>query len=401
MAVAWLINGWRQQERSAREITRALEIARERGMQSYNISRVGKSYWLVCSRETTLMYDLATTVRRRYAKVQHGIYLGFWREQLVAIVWRKDVLQHCLACSNDQDGIAHLQLLLERLTRKTRRQSALLLASSVPTQLQDYCVEHLAQWHLRAEQPDISEFAAEKRARLRDMSVPTPWQQRQRVLATVFFTLAVAAASGWYLWPQEPVSQHSQMSVQQALPDPIGVDPTVLTELPKLFFGMDHLAGWQWRTAALQGQELQVQLQPSYGRPEELAQQLDSAWQLQPQQQQALAKHSWPTTPFARQVNGFSIAQFDSADWQAQLKQYFPTLELRNGRSVQTQHYLQQVFTLKLAQTDFSELARLSHLLTHPHLRLVKLNLRAGQRLGSELEVHLYEPKPIAKEGAD
>lgn len=401
MTVAWLINGWRQQERSARAITRALEVARERGMQSYNISRVGRAYWLVCSREISPMYDLATTVRRCYPKVQHGIYLGCWREQLVAIVWRKDELQHCLACNNDDDGIAHLQLLLERLSRKTRRQSALLVASSVPPQLYDYCVEHLAQWQLRAGQCDISEFAEEKRARLRDMTVPTPWQQRQRVLVTLLFVLAITAAAGWYLWPQKQVSHYPQVSVQQSLPDPKGVVPSVLTELPKLFYGMDHLAGWQWRSATLQGQELQVQLQPSYGRSEELAQQIDSAWQLHSQQQHSLAKYSWPTAPFARQVGGFSIVQFDSADWQAQLKHFFPTLELRHGRSVQTQHYSQQVFTLKFAQTDFAELARLSHLLTHPHLRLVKLNLRAGQRLGSELEVHLYEPKPIAKEGAD
>ncbi|WP_258807184.1 hypothetical protein [Pseudidiomarina sp. CB1] len=400
MTAVWAINGWRQQERSASAITKALAVARERGMQTYNISRIGKRYWLVCSREVTPMYDLAATVRRHYRNVVQGIYLAVWREQFVVVVWKNALLQHCVACTANETGLAHIQLLLERLTGKTRRHSALLLASSVPQHLHDYCLAHLAQWQLHTNQVDIGDLPHDKRTKLRDIALPTTWQQRQRLFIAVLLTLTVAAALGWYLWPEQPVQVNEQVKVQQALPDPKGVVPTVLQELPNLFHGMNHLAGWQWHSAELRGQELHVSLRATYGRPEELPHQLDAAWQVLPQRQQAAAKYAWPTVPFARQKAGFSVTGLDTADWQRRLKRYFPTLEVKQGQALATAQYRQSVFVLKFLQTDFAELARLSQLLNHPHLRIVKMNLQAGPRLRSELEVHLYAPQVISMEGA-
>lgn len=400
MNCAWVINGWRLQERSASAVTKALETARERGMRSYNISRIGRHYWLVCSRDAVQAYDLASTVRRSYPKVQQGIYLAYWREQVVVIVWRNDVLQHCLACETDADGFAHLKLLLGRLTRKSRRHSALLIAGSVPAEMRNYCDEHLAQWQQRTTAVEIAELTVDKRAKLRDMALPTPWQQRQRLFALVFSVLLVMALAGWYWWPQSEQAEQVTAQVQQALPDPRGVAPQVLQQLPKLFAGMQHLAGWEWRSASLQGQQLEVVLKATYGRPEELALQLDPAWQLLPQRQQAAARYKWPTEPYARQQGGFTINALEVGSWQRQLERLFPNLTVRQERSRESTFYQQQVFTLNLLDTKFTELARLTHLLSHPHLRIVKMNLQAGRSLRSELEVHLYEPRPISTEGA-
>ncbi len=400
MACAWVINGWRLHERSPREITKALEIARERGLRSYNISRVGRQYWLVCSRDQALAYDLATTVRRNYPKIQHGIYLATWREQVIAVVWRNDVLQHCLACDTDAEGLAHLKLLLGRLTRKSRRHSALLIANSIPAEIRDYCAEHLAQWQQRMPVAEVTELVADKRAKLRDMTQPTPWQQRQRLFTLVFAVLLIMALGGWYWWPQTAKTEQLTTRVQQALPDPLGVTALILQQLPQLFDGMDHLAGWQWRSASLQGQQLEVVLKATYGRPEELALQLDPTWQLVPQRQQATARYQWPTEPYKRQQGGFTINALEITSWHQQLERLFPNLTVRQERSRESNFYQQQVFTLNLLDTEFAELARLAHLLAHPHLRIVKMNLQAGRSLRSELEVHLYQPRPISTEGA-
>lgn len=400
MSTTWIVNGWRQQARSLRAIDKALTIARERGMQSYIVSRVGRTYWLLCSREAGGSYDLAATLRRRYAKVEQGIYLGCWRQQAVVVVWRGDSLQHCLACALDADGIAHLKLVLERVTRKSRRRSALMIAESVPDELRDYCHEHLAQWQLQTSTCEINELRSERALRLRAMSVPPPWQQRQRFLNVSLLILVVTASAGWYWWPEPQVKTAAPATVQQALPDPNGLSPEVLRELPALFAGMQHLAGWQWRSAQVQGQQLRVDFLASHGRAEELAIQLNPAWTLQLQRDKATALRAWPRVPYKRQLEGFGITALDVATWQQQLQRFFPELEIRQGRTLEDTYYRQQTFTLNLAETNFNELARMASLLSHPHLRLTKLTLQARQPLRTELEVHLYEPRPIATEGA-
>jgi hypothetical protein len=396
----WVINGWRQQHRSLSATNKALACARERGMQSYSMSRQGKYFWLVCSRDCVAAYDAALCVRRYFVSTYNGIYLAAWREQWLAIAWRGDQLLHCLACNADADGLADLQLLLARISRKGKRRAAVLLAKSAPPALQDYCAEHLAHWQILAQQPELAELPPVKVAKLRDIQVPTPWQQRRRISMATFVVCLLAGAASWTFWPHQSANAATQAPpIRAALPHPAGVAPAVLQELPELLFGLDHLAGWQWRVAQLQGQTLKLTLEASYGRREELRAQLPPTWQLQGKRGQVTLTQNWPTLAYAQQTLGQAVAEFDLTAWQAEVARLFPHVEVIVERTANTTDYRYQTVKLKLAQADLPELARLSQLLRHPHLRLVALQLQPGKTLRTELELRWYQPLPPATEG--
>lgn len=400
MNAAWIVNGWRQQYRSLSVTMKAVGSARDRGMQSYVISRQGRYFWLLCSREIGFAYDAASAVRHFYKATECGVYVGLWREQWVIIAWHGDKLQHCLAGTVDAEGFAHATLLLEQLSRKGKRRTAIFLAKSVSSELQNYCQEHMAHWQRYDDQVDLAELPQQKHAQLRDMATPTPWQQRQRLIRICFLVVSVAVFITWYVWPaSKGLEQSSSASVQPVLAPPNGLAPRGLADLPDLFFGLEHLAGWQLRTAQLQGQQMTVSLTPTYGRVEELATQVHRDWQIQAGKESVQLHHAWPRVSYQQHQGGEAIAPLAPAVWQQNLQLHFPDLTFKDIGRKKSDGYLQQTFQLDFAQTNWQALAVLAALLDHPHLRIVSLQLDIARTLRVELHVRWYQPQPLAKEG--
>ncbi|RUO61936.1 hypothetical protein [Pseudidiomarina insulisalsae] len=398
MSALWVINGWRQQSRVTRQIDQALRTARERGMQSYALHRQGRNYWLVCSSEpaSSVRYDLAQSVRRQFRQIQQGIYLAQWQGLLICVMWSGERLQHCQSFSHDADGLQHLQLLLERVMRKNRRKAAVLLAKDVPDAVADYCHEHLDQWQLLSGQVEVSALPLNKPSKLIDLAAPTPWQRRQRLFLSCLFILLSAAMLGWYFWPQTLMQAETRAAaIAQPLPPPPGIMPSALTELPRLFAGLSHLAGWQWQSAHLQGRQLHVTLTPSYGRPEELAAQVAPDWQLQAGREKATLTYDFYSDAWqARADERFSLQH-----WSQQSRRFFPQLITQGVREQQNQLFRYQQQTFSLTVTSLNELAQLEILFTHPNMRLISIKLRPGDPLKAELGVGVYFRAPPEKQG--
>ncbi|MGQ4276300.1 hypothetical protein ACQ5ES_04550 [Pseudidiomarina sp. E22-M8] len=391
MSDFWLVNGWRQQSCATRDVDRYLRQARERGFHNYALVRQGRWYWLACSADATLtqQFDLALTVRRTFAKLYQGIYLALWQGQVVCVAWQGERLQHCVACQHDADGLHHIELLVQRIASNGKGQPSVLFAKQTPADIVNLCERHLCQWRLLFEQCTVKELQPPRAAKLKSLQLAPPWQQRQRVLAVCLVLMLAAAAVGWYLWPTS-TTPVTATSVVRKLSPPAGVEIDLLNQLPQLFAGFQHLAGWQWRSAQLQGEQLQAILVPSFGRAEELRVQLPAGWELHDQGPQVLLKHSRSAKRLA--VKGAS----QTLSWLDTSQRYFPSLAIQSGTPGQNTTYRWQQWQLRLPATDLLELARLASLLQQSNLRITSLRMQNGSRLQAELTIRLYQLLPIS-----
>lgn len=392
MSDFWLINGWRQQSRSTREIDTYLRRARERGFSHYAVGRQGRCYWLVCGNSalTAPQYDIALVVRRTFASLHQAIYLAPWQGQIICIAWQGERLRHCLACRHDAEGLHQLQLVLQQLSCDGKGQPTAVIAKQTPEDLIVLCRTQLCQWRLLLQQKELLELQLLRSARLKSLAQRPPWQQRQRALAASLILLSAAAAGGWLFWPQPQTSLPPEQLNRQAVP-PAGVTIEILQELPQLFAGFRHLAGWQWRSAQLQGTRLQAVVVPSYGRSEELTPQLPAGWIVQEQGQQVVLTHTRVTEPLG------DTDPSGTPEWLSQGALYFPELNLQSGAGGQDSSYRWQQWQLRLANTDLTELSRLAALLQQANLRVTSLKLQNGKKLHMELTVRAYEPIPITQ----
>lgn len=392
MSDFWLVNGWRQQSRATRDIDLYLRQARERGFQNYALTRQGKWYWLVCSADTSLsqQFDLAFTIRRTFAKLSQGIYLSLWQGQIVCVAWQGQRLQHCVACQHDADGLHHLELLLQRISGNNNGRPSALLAKSLPDEVVRLCEQNLCQWRLLFEQSTLKELQPTKAAKLKSLQQAPPWQQRQRILAFSLMLMLAAVAIAWYVWPAR-ATQTTVAPVAQRLSPPAGVAVDLLHELPQLLTGFQHIAGWQWRSAQLQGNQLQAILVPSYGRAEELKVQLPAGWEMHDQGQQVHLTQMRSDQLLA------ADAAIEKLNWLDSSQRYFPALTIQSGAPSQDANYQWQQWQLRLPATDLTELTRLAALLQQSNLRITSLRLKNGSRLQADLTVRLYQLLSISQ----
>jgi hypothetical protein len=388
MSELWLINAWRQQLKSSRAVAAALKLAKSRNLQRYALVRQGRHYWLACSAEasTSEQYDLAICVRRQFAKIRHGIYLALWQGQLVCVAWQEQQLLHCCAVEHDADGAAHIQLQLSEMKSGGRSDSALLLAKSAPAELEQFCRQQLSSWRLRVAQVDIQDLRLLKPARLRGLQQPTAGQQRQRLLLALLLACASAAMVAWYFWPQPSTADTTQPT--QIAPAPTGLALDLLADLPRLFAGFEHLAGWQWQSAHLQGNRLTAQLRANYGRSEELLAQVASDWQLQSGKAttQLVAMLDKPRWSQPQQSEPWSVVA-----WQDNAQRYFPKLQVNAVQRGQDQWFQWQQWQLLLPTTSWEELRRVQALLTNRQLRIIGLKLSYRATLQLDLTLRHYE----------
>ncbi|MFC7159625.1 hypothetical protein [Pseudidiomarina halophila] len=172
---------------------------------------------------------------------------------------------------------------------------------------------------------------------------------------------------------------------------PAGVAVDLLHELPQLLAGFQHLAGWQWRSTQLQGNQLQAILVPGYGRTEELPVQLPAGWEMHVQGQQVRLTHARESQLLAADL------PVEKLSWLDDSHRYFPSLNIQAGAPGQDVNYQWQQWQLRLPATDLTELTRLAALLQQRNLRITGLRLQNGSRLQAELTVRLYQLLPISQ----
>ena len=391
MSAVWLVNAWRQQLKSNRAVSIALKQAKGCNLQRYALVRQGRYYWLSCSAESSSaeQYDLAICVRRQFAKIRHGIYLAVWQGQLVCIAWQEQQLLHCCTVAFDTEGTTHLQMLLAEMRSGGRSDSAVLLAKSAPPEFEQFCRQQLSSWRLLVAQIDIQELRLLKVARLRNLQQPTLRQQRQRLLLTLLLILVSATLVAWYFWPQPPATA---TLTPQAAPVPAGVSVELLTELPTLFAGFEHLAGWHWQGAQLEGTRLRAQLRASYGRSEELLAQVGTRWQLQQ------GKHGTDLVTQLSPPQAVSMGEkspsWSVVAWQDNAQRYFPELQVNAIQSGQDQWLRWQQWQVVLPTLQWDELERFVALLSAAQMRITGLKLSHRANLQLELTLRNYELLP-------
>ncbi|CAB0149544.1 hypothetical protein PSI9734_00108 [Pseudidiomarina piscicola] len=391
MSDFWLIDGWRQQSRTTRDIDNYLQQAKQRGFKGYVVGRQGRTYWLACGSDalTSPTHDAALCVRNHFKKLKQAVYLSLWQGMIVCIAWQGERLQHCLSCPHDTDGMLQLELVLQRIKRQAEAQATVLIAKQTPTTLAEFCQQQLAQWQLLLEQPQLRDLKPTAALQLRSLQQLPPWQRRQRIWTSCLLLMLGGAASAWYLWPQFEAPPNEV--VQRRLAPPPGTAVQLLEQLPQLFAGFEHFAGWQWRSAQLQGQSLQAIVVASYGRDDELGSQLPAGWQHQEQAQQVVLTRA----VVSHELDLSSPAP--ETTWLIEGQRYFPQLSISRVQSNQNTDYRWQQWQLTLPTTTLTELTRLAALLQQPNLRIAALKLQNGKQLTAQITLRLYEPLPLTQ----
>lgn len=392
-----VIGAWRQHCARVAEVDAALRQARTLGMKNYAVMRHGKMYWLVCSAQANHRgaRDVANVVRQFYAKVACGVYFAEWHEQTLCVAWRGEHLVHCGLWPITSPQACQRASLFAQLEAVLSQSCVVLLARDMAKAWQAYCQQQHPRWQVRVEQPGLAELPTPKKAYLQALSQRPGWQQRQRLMLALLLILSSASLVTWWFWPA-PVVSEPLGGQQRAGYTPAGSRTGLLTELPTLLRGFEHLAGWRWQSAELRGQQLVVVFTASYGRLEELIAQVPSYWQVQGQGKTVQLLYRDEVS------QAFQAApEQEVFNWSERYQALFPQLVLRSVAGQQDTHFQWQDYQLQLPSTSLPELQRLAATLDAPHLRLLTLKLKPAQRsLAAELVVRVYRHLPPSLQGA-
>lgn len=390
MSRLWLINGWRQQYDSQKQLLAGIAQAKLLGFDSYCSARYGQQWWLCCApvgARQQQQHDIVTALRQQFQQAAQMLTLLQHGQQWLCVGWDQQQLLCALTVNDDDSGCQQLLLIMQGLWQRPTFKPQCLLSSELPPALRSWLDSVTAK---TTQQFSLAQLQPCKNALLISLNQLPSWRRRRQLLAVTLLMITMFSALSWYYWPRQqaqalaiddPAAKHQALSG-------MAVDSLLL--LREQLQQLELLAGWQVEQVTLQANQLQVRLQQGYGRFGELQQQLQQQWQLQQSAQQVQLLRSLPSWSGDLQFNQ-ALAEAE-LQLQQQALQLFPEMHWQRDGAGHDSHYQWQDVALRIDSWYWLELGQLQQLLQGFDIRLLQLQLSRQPQSQIALQLRLYQP---------
>lgn len=388
MTGLWLINGWRQQCGSRKQVLLQLQQAKALGFDSYCMQRIGQHWWLCCAplgARQQQQHDLVAALRQQFQMHNQLLALLPYQQQLLCVSWDQQQLLCAIAVNNDASGQQQLLLVLRGLQLRSRFHPLLLTSADLPD-----CLLHCQQQFGSTEQQlNLAQLKPSKSSLLLSLNQPPSWRRRRQLLLASVSVISLIAALSWHFWPSQRPPQ-TMLDSAVVAPQLVGAGVDVLLLVREQLQQLELLAGWHLQQLSLSGAQMQVELSQDYGRFGELQQQLQPHWQLAQAGQQVQLTRNFML------LNGdLQFAQnLDDAEQQLQqqVQQLFPEGHWQLGSAGHNSHYQWQDVRVNFSSWYWLELTELQQLLQGFDVRVLQLQLRRQPQQSIALQLRIYQP---------
>lgn len=388
MTRLWLINAWRQQYSSQKQLLAGIAEAKLLGFDSYCSGRYGQQWWLCCApMGAQQQQDIVTALRHQFSHSTQMLVLIQQGQQWLCVSWDHQHLLCALTVHADASGTQQLLFIMQGLWQRPSFNPQCMFSSALPAPLESW-LDGVA--HQPPQQFSLAQLQPSKQAKLVSLNQLPSWWRRRQLLMTTVALMTVLSVVSWYYWPrpQTPLVTATTEQVAPLSLSGMAVDSLLL--LREQLQQLELLAGWQIDQVSLHDHQLQVKLKQGYGRFGELQQQLQQHWQLQQAAQQVQLQRSLPNLPAALQFNQ-ALSQSES-QLQQQALAAFPELQWQRGGSGQDRQHQWQDVSLRIDSWYWLELTQLQQLLQGFDVRLLQLQLNRQPQSQIVLQLRLYQP---------
>jgi hypothetical protein len=388
MSRLWLINGWRQQYASQKQLLAGIAEAKLLGFDSYCSHRYGQQWWLCCApigARQQQQQDIVTALRQQFQPSQQVLVVLQYSTQWICVGWDHQQLVAALAVTNDESGCQQLQLVLQGLWQRPGFQPLCLLSSDVPDLLQ-------RQFELaprqRIQQFSLAQLQPAKAAQLLGLDQLPSWRRRRQLVIITVILVNMMSALSWHYWPRQDEFDSALDSSPVRLPVE-GMAADSLVYIREQLQQLELLGGWQVEQLTLRNDQVQVILQQHYGRFGELQQQLPPPWQISQAAQQVQLQRALPA--LSADLEFHQPLPLAQQQLKQQALQLFPDLHWQLGHSGSNSQYQWQDLSLRVSSWYWLELSDLQQLLQSFDVRLLELQLSRQSQPQIAMQLRLYQ----------